>query len=397
MKVLLLSPSYPRTETDTRVPFVRAFVKELVKEKGIKVTIITSSAPDTKDFFQIMDNAKIYRFNYFLPQRLQNLSYTKSSGILESYRSSFLAKIQVPFFLLSFFLKARKHAKDCDIVDAQWLLSGLIGIWLKKLYKKPIVCVVRGADLRSMPTWLRKYIIKRIDTFISWTPELTNLLKSLGRTKDVFDIKQMIDFEKLDSNKGVKEFKKEFHLDNKFVVTFLGRLCYMKNPLGFIKAIPYVIEKDKDVIFMMVGDGELMEEAKSLIKKQGIENYVYLTGARSDVNALLKNTSVFVGLSPICHTFSATIMESMYLGVPCILDQPIYTKEYFTHKRYAYLVPNNNPKALAEAILLLKKDKKLYNTLSRNGPGFVKNIGFEKKKIISGTIGLYKRMINQNK
>src|SRR3989338_4833230 len=146
MNVLILSPSYPRTETDMRVGFVRAFVKELVKEKGIDVAIVTSSAPDTKEHFQEMDGAKICRFNYFFPQKLQNLTYTGSSGFLESYKSSLLAKLQVPFFLLSFFLKARKFAKDCDIIDAEWLLSGLIAVPLKWLYKKPIVCVVRGAD-----------------------------------------------------------------------------------------------------------------------------------------------------------------------------------------------------------------------------------------------------------
>ena len=174
MKILVLSPSYPRHEKDSRVPFVRASFKEIAKTED--VTVVASSAPETKKFSQVMDNVKIHRFRYFFPQRLQELTYTGSGGMSESYRKSIMAKIQAPFFLLSFFLKARKYAKECDIIDAEWLLSGLIAIPLKWLCKKPIVCVVRGADLRSMPTVLRKFAVKRIDIFVSWTPELTSLL-----------------------------------------------------------------------------------------------------------------------------------------------------------------------------------------------------------------------------
>lgn len=130
MNVLLLSPSYPRTEDDTRVPFVRAYVKELTK-RGINVRIVTSSPPEKGPRHQVMDGAEIFRFNYFIPRSLQNLSYTSSSGMFESYRSSFLAKAQAPLFMLSFFLAARKHVKWCDVIDAQWLLSGFVGVFLQ--------------------------------------------------------------------------------------------------------------------------------------------------------------------------------------------------------------------------------------------------------------------------
>jgi glycosyltransferase involved in cell wall biosynthesis len=390
LRILVLSPSYPRHEKDSRVPFVRSFVKEIAKNNI--VTVITSSATETKKNYQVMDNVKVHRFNYFFPQKLQKLSYTESGGILESYKKSFLAKIQMPFFLLSFFLKAKKHAKDCDIIDAEWLLSALIAIPLKILYKKPIVCTVRGAGLRSMPTFLRRYITRRTDIFISWTPELTALLNSLGRKKGIVDIKQMIDFDKLKKKSNIQKFKKELNLKNEKIITFLGRMVHMKNPIGFIKSIPYVIKKRKDIKFLMVGDGELKQEAEKLIKKLKIEKYILLTGNRSDVNNVLRATDIFVALSPICHTYSATIMEAMFLGTPTILDTPKYTKENFTHKKYAYLVPNNNPEALADAILTLLKDKKLYSKLSSNAPKFVKKLGFEKKVIIEKTLNLYKKL-----
>src|SRR3989338_2381257 len=93
MKILVLSPSYPRHEKDSRVPFVRASFKEIAKTED--VTVITSSAPETKKFSQIMDNVEIHRFRYFFPQKLQDLTYTGSGGMLESYKKSRMAFIRV--------------------------------------------------------------------------------------------------------------------------------------------------------------------------------------------------------------------------------------------------------------------------------------------------------------
>ncbi|MEK6808427.1 MAG: glycosyltransferase family 4 protein [Nanoarchaeota archaeon] len=390
MKVLILSPSYPRYEEDTRVPFVRAYAKEIAKH--CEVTVITSSAPETKEFSQIMDNVKIHRFRYFFPQRMQRLSYTNSGGILESYRKSILAKIQMPLFLLAFFFKSLKYSRDAEIIHAQWMPAGLVGIFLKWIYKKPLICEVRGAE-RSMPRYLARFIAKRIDVFIAWTPELQDFLHSLGRNSRIEDIKGMIDFEKLELVGDVTGFKKEFGLENKKVITFLGRLVYMKNPLGFVRAVPYVIEKRKDVRFLIIGDGELREDVKKLVDELSVNEFVIMTRARSDVNTVLRATDIFVGLSPICHTYSATIMEAMYLGVPCILDTPKYTKESFIDKEYAYLVRNDEPKELADAILDLLDDNILHQKLSKNGQIFVKKLGFEKEVIVKKSLELYKRMV----
>ena len=72
---------------------------------------------------------------------------------------------------------------------------------------------------------------------------------------------------------------------------------------------------------------------------------------------------------------------------------PTYTKENFAHKKYAYLVPDNDPKALADAILYLLKNNKLRKLLSKNGPLLIKKLGFEKKTIVEKTLKLYRKTI----
>jgi len=63
-------------------------------------------------------------------------------------------------------------------------------------------------------------------------------------------------------------------------------------------------------------------------------------------------------------------------------------KEVLTHKKNAWLIPPNDPKALADAILLLSKNKKLRDQIARNGYELfkekycTKEIGKELLKVI---------------
>ncbi len=107
MKICILATSYPRTKDDYWVPFTHSWARELAKKEDVMV--VASAGPNTKEF-EIRDNVKIYRFNYFYPRRLQALTYTGGMG--ESFKKSILAKLQAPFFIISFMLKSLKMAKN---------------------------------------------------------------------------------------------------------------------------------------------------------------------------------------------------------------------------------------------------------------------------------------------
>ena len=128
----MLSTMYLRYKNDTRGLMVSELNKNLIEE-GIEVDVV---APNDYSYkrFEIIDRVKIHRFSYFFPKRLQRLAY--GSGIPTNLENSFLAKLQIPFFALSFFLGAFSTAKKCDIIYCQWIPSGFIGILLKKFLKK---------------------------------------------------------------------------------------------------------------------------------------------------------------------------------------------------------------------------------------------------------------------
>lgn len=392
MKICMLCTSYPRSKKDHWVPFTHSLAKELAKEE--EIVVITSHGSDTKDF-EIRDNVQIYRFQYFFPPKYQKLTYM--GGMSESFRSDFLAKTQLPFFLLSFFLKSLFICRKCNVINAHWTISGLIAIVLKWIYKKPVILTIHGGGIRNTPEWLSRFILKHVDFVTTAHPDMLEKLKSWGMTKNVFDIKNMLDYDRW--NLDIKtDLKKRYNLENKKIVTFVGRMEHSKDPLTFAKSVPYVVERNNNVRFVMVGDGHLLDEVKQTIRNLNIQKYVIdLTGGIPDISPILKASDLFVAVSPVENCFSTTIIEAMTLGIPCIITKAGLTEKYFTHKNDSYLIPPKNEKTLAEAIIYLLENDKMLNELSKNGHMFLVKNGFTRKEVLDKMMSVFEQAIrNKN-
>ncbi len=368
-------------------------------EKGVDVHVVVPSSPNSKNLFDLKNGVKIHRFKYFFPKKYQKL--TSGQSILDEYNNSFIAKLQLPFFLLSFILKTLKVARKSDLIHANWTLAGIPGLIAKKLYKKKLLLSEHGAGIRSMPKFLNRFILKNLDGIISSSVEQDDIIRYLGWKEKIYDIKNISDTKRFEKRVNTNKFKSEYKLNNDPIVTFLARLVPFKDPITFVKSIPIILKKNPRVKFLMVGDGPLRNKIISLIKKNKLEKNVFLLGKRDDVNVILQASTIYAALGPKSNLFSGGIREAMISKVPCIITKAvtdfgkIYEPIYYRHKEYAYLIPKEGPNALADAVLVLLKDKVLRKKLSENGPKFLDEFGFKKDIVIEQTIDLYKKLINK--
>ena len=90
---------------------------------------------------------KVHRFKYFFPRRFQKLTYM-AAGVPDQLfvHKNLLAWIQLPLFLLSFFLNALPHARKCDVIHCHWALTAVPGLFLKWLFKKPLFLTIREGN-----------------------------------------------------------------------------------------------------------------------------------------------------------------------------------------------------------------------------------------------------------
>lgn len=96
--------------------------------------------------------------------------------------------------------------------------------------------------------------------------------------------------------------------ENKIFIGGIGRLSEQKGFDIFIKALNEVIKNNKNVIGIIVGDGELKESLKNLVSEYKLEKNILFLGYRTDVFSIIKSLD-FVVLSSRWEGFPLTPIE----------------------------------------------------------------------------------------
>lgn len=105
----------------------------------------------------------------------------------------------------------------------------------------------------------------------------------------------------------IEQLKKEIGiLDNNIVLGQVGRLINLKNHIFSLKVLNKLLEKNKNYLLLIVGDGEEKENLINICKDMGIQKNVKFLGLRND-------------MKDIYHLFDALLMPSLYEGLPMTL------------------------------------------------------------------------------
>ena len=136
-------------------------------------------------------------------------------------------------------------------------------------------------------------------------------------------MKNAIDTAKYIPNVSIRsKVRKEFNLENEFLVGHVGRFDPPKNHDFLIKIFAELKKIEPTAKLMLVGGGDRETEIIQKIERLGISKDVILTGVRSDVNELMQAMDVFV-LPSLYEGFPVTMMEAQASGLPCIVSDKV--------------------------------------------------------------------------
>jgi glycosyltransferase involved in cell wall biosynthesis len=119
----------------------------------------------------------------------------------------------------------------------------------------------------------------------------------------------------------------------------------------FVDAARIVLEKEPRMRFLAVGDGTQYGLVVERIRQYGLEDRFYLAGQQTDVLPYLAAMDIGV-LSSLAEGFSNSLLEYMASGLPSVATEVGGNREAL--EGAGILVPPDDPKALAEAILELR-------------------------------------------
>lgn len=135
-------------------------------------------------------------------------------------------------------------------------------------------------------------------------------------------------------------------------ITFIGRVDPQKQPEQLIKAFAIVRDKREGATLRIVGDGNLMEQTKQLVKELNLSECVIFDGIRKDMENVYADTDLVI-LSSAYEGMPNALIEAIGCGIPVVsYDCPIGPAEIIEDGVNGFLVKQDDIEALADKAYL---------------------------------------------
>jgi len=194
--------------------------------------------------------------------------------------------------------------------------------------------------------------------------------------------------------------RKKYGVFSQKIVLFIGRLdrqgIEQKGIVYYLKAASIVIQKFKDVKFVIAGGGgnKQVDYIKHLAKKLGILDHIkFIIRFPAEETPLIYSMADIFVLPSLFESFGISLIEAMAMEKPVISTKIRGVKDVVKENETGLLVPPMNAGMLAEEIFQLLHDEKLAMKLGKNGRRYVKTT-FDWKKIAKKVVHIYEMVRN---
>jgi len=159
------------------------------------------------------------------------------------------------------------------------------------------------------------------------------------------------------------------------VVTFLGRITFQKGPEYFVEAAYKILQKDKNVRFVMAGSGDMLNKMVERVAHLRIADKFHFTGflKGDDVTNMFALSDVFV-MPSVSEPFGIVPLEAMRSNVPVVISKQSGVAEILNH---ALKIDFWDVDAMADSIYGLCHYDGLSNMFKKHGKIEVENLKWE--------------------
>ncbi len=158
----------------------------------------------------------------------------------------------------------------------------------------------------------------------------------------------------------VARIRQELRLKpNALVIGTVARLDQVKNQSLILETFAYLNGDFENLYVLIVGDGPEREALEDRARRLGISQQVLFTGFIQNPERYMSVMDIFL-LPSFTEGTSMTLLESMSLGVPCIVSKVGGNPEIITDKRTGRLFEIGKPEQFQEILndLLMDADQR---------------------------------------
>ena len=274
------------------------------------------------------------------------------------------------------------HTRSTQVCAA--VLSRLTGI--------PVVSTCHGF---FKPHWGRRMFPLWGKAVIAISPQVAaHLIKDLR--VDEQDVTVVSNGIELDHFRPVETRKKSDHrrrwgFSDGPLIGIVARLSDVKGHCYLIEAMPDVLKVFSNAQCLIVGVGPEEDKLKELVRLRGLGQSVRFFHVVNKTAELLPILDIFI-LPSLQEGLGLSAMEAGACGVPVIASRVGGIPDVVIDGETGILVPSQDPKALAGAIIRLLSDPAKMHALGQRAREVVSE-RFSAERMVAGTLEVYQKVL----
>jgi len=348
-------------------------------DNGHDVHLITSAEPSDS-----ISNVKLHLFKRIGP-RTQVVNYPINS---------------VPMMLQ--FKRMLKNIKP-DILHAHYIMETTLLGAASGFH--PFVVTPWGSDVLIAPQksrmsrWVIKYVLKRADIITYDGEHIMERLIELGaEPQKLCRIHWGTNTQKFSPKQRNERMKEDLGILNPPVIISSKNLEPRYDIESLIKSIPLVLKKSPKAQFVIAGSGSQETQMKQLAKSLGVSDSVKFVGfiPSDEFPKYLASADIYVCTSLSDGGLAIATKEAMACQLPVVITDLEVNTEWIENGENGFIVPQKDPKALAEKIIYLIEHEEMRMAFGEKGRRLVKEV-FEYDEELKKVEDIYQQLISECK
>jgi phosphatidylinositol alpha-1,6-mannosyltransferase len=356
MNIIVVSYIYPRKNNARRGIFVHQRAKYLARE-GHNISVVTTRDSEDKKQ-EAAEGVSVYRVSRrdIMPQ---------ISGFFFTFMT---------LFQISKLIKQKKT--DFVVQEFVGASNIVLGIFLK-IKKIKFAVISHGSKWEIQTGPIRKLLARLALSFpekvICVSRNVKDRLTDIADRKKLFVVNNGMDTEYLRPSMSTSDFRRSLGIGKKQVLLTISNLVSKKGIDVIIRAFANISKKNRNLVYIIVGEGPEKQKLQSLIKELRLGSKVILEDKKvgSDLANYYSICDLFIVMSRDIdneiESFGIVYIEASYFKKPIIGGISGGTADAVIDGKTGFLIDSNDQEQLEEKIIQLLMDKKLREKLGKAG------------------------------
>ncbi len=294
-----------------------------------------------------------------------------------------------------------------DLVHCHGARANYIAMFIKRKINIPIITTLHSDyKLDFKDTWYKQAVFAPVNSLalrcfkyvLTVTEAFKKMLIERGFDENrLFVVYNGIDFDYVPDMVEKEEFFSRFGIDyddTKIYVGIAARLYAVKGISTFIEAAEMAVNKNKNIVFIIAGDGSGYEKYETMIKNKSLTDKIYMLGHVNDIDSFYNAIDINT-LTSLSESFPYALLEGARMKKATISTDVGGISEMIKDGKTGYLVKTMDTKGLCEKILLLSENAQLRKKLGESFYNDTKN-KFSDKKMALTHKQIYEKIIKEN-